>query len=209
MLGALMSSKGFTFLEMLLAMLLFAMVGLASVAVLSSVTNSDVASQTAMLRLQQVQRAMLMLERDFMQISARYVRIEGDPPKQERLWGEQYLLASEDHGVSFTQQGWRNPGMVLPRSEVQAVAYRLQQGQLQRLFTLYVDAVNNTEPQQQLLLEGVETFEITYLFDDKWEERWHHQYLPQAVKVRVVQQDLGDLERIFVLPNGLWRRGQQ
>lgn len=204
-----MSSKGFTFLEMLLAMLLFAMVGLASVAVLSSVTSSDVASQTAMLRLQQVQRTMLMLERDFMQISARYVRIEGDPPKQERLWGEQYLLASEDHGVSFTRLGWRNPGMVLPRSELQAVAYRLQQGQLQRLFTLYVDAVNNTEPQQQLLLEGVETFEITYLFEDKWEERWHHQYLPQAVKVRVVQQDLGDLERIFVLPNGLWRRGEQ
>lgn len=209
MLGDLMSNKGFTFLEMLLAMLLFSLVGLASVAVLSSVTNSDAASQTTLLRLQQIQRTMLMLERDFMQISARYVRLEGDPPKQERLWGEQYLLASEDHGVSFTQHGWLNPGMILPRSEVQAVAYRLQQGQLQRLFTLYVDAVNNTEPQQQLLLEGVETFEITYLSEDKWEERWHHQYLPQAVKVRLVQQELGELERVFVLPNGLWRRGQQ
>lgn len=209
MLGALMSSKGFTFIEMLLAMLLFAMVGLASVAVLSSVTNSDQASQTALLRLQQLQRTMLMLERDFMQISARYVRLEGDPPQQERLWGEQYLLGSEDHGVSFTQQGWRNPGMILPRSEVQAVAYRLQDGQLQRLFTLYVDSVNNTEPQQQVLLEDVESFEITYLFAEKWEERWHHQFLPQAVKVRIVQLDFGELERVFVLPNGLWRRGEQ
>lgn len=200
-----MSNKGFTFLEMLLAMLLFAMVGLASVAVLSSVTKSDEASQVAMYRLQQLQRAMLMLERDFMQISARYVRIEGDPPQQERLWGEQYLLESEDHGVSFTQQGWRNPGMILPRSEVQAVAYRLQEGQLQRLFTLYVDAVNNTDPQQQVLLEGVEAFEITYLSNDKWEERWQHEFFPQAVKIRIVQQDLGDIERIFVLPNGMWR----
>ena len=200
-----MSNKGFTFLEMLLAMVLFAMVGLASVAVLSSVTKSDEASQIAMHRLQQLQRTMLMLERDFMQISARYVRIEGDPPQQERLWGEQYLLESEDHGVSFTQQGWRNPGMILPRSEVQAVAYRLQEGQLQRLFTLYVDAVNNTDPQQQVLLEGVEAFEITYLSNDTWEERWQHEFFPQAVKIRIVQQDLGEIERIFVLPNGMWR----
>ncbi len=204
-----MNSKGFTFLEMLLAMLLFAMVGLASVAVLTSVTKSDEASQRALQQLKQFQRAMLLLERDFMQISARHVRLEGDPPKQERLWGEQYLLDSEDHGVSFTHQGWRNPGMILPRSEVQAVAYRVQEGQLQRLFTLYVDAVNDTEPQLQQLLDGVETFEVTYLFDDKWEERWHHQYLPQAVKVRIVQQDIGELERIFILPNGLWRRGQE
>lgn len=204
-----MNNKGFTFLEMLLAMLLFSMVGLASVAVLSSVTNSDEASQRAMQQLQQLQRAMMMLERDFMQISARYVRIEGDPPKQERLWGEQYLLGSEQHGVSFTQQGWRNPGMILPRSELQAVAYRVQQGELQRLFTLYVDAVNNTEPQQQVLLEGVESFEVRYLLDDKWEERWHNEFFPQAVKVTITQQNLGELERIFMLPQGLWLRGRE
>lgn len=203
-----MNSKGFTFLEMLLSMLLFAMVGLASVAVLNSVTNSDEVSQRALQQLQQLQRALLLLERDFMQISARHVRLEGDPPKQERLWGEHYVLDSEQHGVSFTHHGWRNPGMILPRSEVQAVAYRVQEQQLQRLFTLYVDAVNNTAPQIQTLLDDVEVFEVTYLFDDKWEDRWHHQFLPQAVKVRIVQQEVGEVERIFILPNGLWRRGE-
>ncbi|WP_189483649.1 type II secretion system minor pseudopilin GspJ [Alishewanella tabrizica] len=203
-----MNSKGFTFLEMLLAMLLFAMVGLASVAVLTSVTNSDEASQRALQQLQQLQRAMLLLERDFMQISARYVRIEGDPPRQERLVGEKYFLDSTDHGVTFTQQGWRNPGMILPRSEVQAIAYRLEEGQLQRLFTLYVDAVNNTEPHIQPLLDGVEVFELSYLLNEKWEERWQHQFFPQAVKVRLVQQDIGEVERIFMLPNALWRKEQ-
>lgn len=203
-----MRNSGFTFLEMLLAMLLFAMVGLASVAVLNSVTGSDEASQQAMQRLQQVQRTMMLLERDFMQISARYVRLEGDPPKAERLWGEQGLLESTNHGVSFTQQGWRNPGMLLPRSEVQAVAYRLQEGQLQRLYTLYVDAVNNTEPQQQVLLEHVEAFNVSYKYGETWEERWHHQYLPQAVKIRIQQAELGELERVFILPEALWRKGE-
>ncbi|MCB5227248.1 type II secretion system minor pseudopilin GspJ [Alishewanella sp. 16-MA] len=202
-----MNNRGFTFLEMLLVMALFAIVGLSSVAVLSTVTQSDAASKLSIARLQQLQRAMLLLERDIMQISPRYVRIEGDAPQQERLWGEQYLLESEDHGVSFTQQGWRNPGMLLPRSEVQAVAYRLQDGQLQRLFNVYVDAVNNTEPQQQNLLAEVEQFQLTYYSAGEWEERWQHQYLPEAIKVRIKQRDLGELERIFVLPNALWRKG--
>ena len=202
-----MNNRGFTFLEMLLVMALFAIVGLSSVAVLSTVTQSDAASKLSIARLQQLQRAMLLLERDIMQISPRYVRIEGDAPQQERLWGEQYLLESEDHGVSFTQQGWRNPGMLLPRSEVQAVAYRLQDGQLQRLFNVYVDAVNNTEPQQQNLLAEVEQFQLTYYSAGEWEERWQNQYLPEAIKVRIKQRDLGELERIFVLPNALWRKG--
>mgnify|MGYP001627186544 CR=1 FL=1 len=197
--------KGFTFIEMLLATAIFAMVGLASVAILSNVTQSDELSRQHLTQLRQLQQAMLLLERDLLQISARQVRIQGDPPKQERLWGEPFLLGSEDHGISFTRQGWRNPGMLLPRSELQAVAYRLQDGQLQRLFTLYVDAVNDTEPQQQVLLDGVEAFAIEYWYNERWEERWHHQYLPQAVKVTLKQQQLGEIERLYVLPDGLWR----
>lgn len=201
--------KGFTFVEMLLATAIFALVGLASVAILSNVTQSDELSQQRLQALQQLQQAMLVLERDVMQISARHVRIQGDPPKQERLWGEPFLMGSEDHGISFTRQGWRNPGMLLPRSELQAVAYRLQDGQLQRLFTLYVDAVNDTQPQQQVLLAELESFTVEYLFNERWQERWHHQYLPQALKVTFRHQQLGDVERVLVLPEGLWRGGEQ
>lgn len=197
--------NGFTFLEMLLATAIFAMFGLASVGILSNVTQSDEVSQQRLTNLRQLQQTMLLLERDLMQISARRVRIEGDPPKQERLWGEPFLLGSEDHGLSFTRQGWRNPGMLLPRSELQAVAYRLQDGQLQRLFTLYVDAVNDSTPQQQILLTDVESFVVSYWYNDKWEERWHHQYFPQAIRIQLTQLGSGEYERVFILPDALWR----
>lgn len=205
--------QGFTFLEMLLAVAIFALVGLASVAVLTSVTNSDELSTEATARLQQMQRAMLMLERDFWQISARQVRVNGDAPQSERLWGEKFFLNSEDHGVSFSRQGWRNPGMILPRSEIQAVAYRLQDGQLQRLFTLYPDAVTGTEPQVQVLLENLTGFDIQYLQGDDWEEesqwqeRWQGNRFPGAVKVILTHQYLGQIERIFMLPDGLRSEG--
>ena len=63
------NNRGFTFIEMLLAVAIFALVGLASVAVLDSVTRSDEASRAGTLRLQQLQRAMMLLDRDFWQMT--------------------------------------------------------------------------------------------------------------------------------------------
>lgn len=194
--------RGFTFIEMLLAAAIFAMVGMASVAVLSSVTQSDALSVEATERLVQLQRSMLMLERDFMQISVRHVRIDGEPPSKFRLYGEKFLLESEDHGVSFTRQGWRNPGMILPRSEIQTVAYRLQEGNLQRLFTLYPDAVTGSEPKVQMLLNGLTGFEIQYLKGEEWLERWQDSNFPKAVRITLTDEYLGRLERVFILPDG-------
>ncbi|MGI5310165.1 type II secretion system minor pseudopilin GspJ [Rheinheimera sp. WS51] len=195
--------RGFTFIEMLLAIAIFALVGLASISVLTSVSKSDELSRESGQRLIEIQRTMLMLERDFMQISARHVRINGEAAEKNRLVGEQYLLNSEDHGISFSRQGWRNPGMILPRSELQAVAYRLQEGSLQRLFTLYPDAVTGTEPRVQVLQTDLTGFEIEYFNGDKWLKRWQDSMMPSAIKVILVHTYLGQIERIFMLPDGL------
>ena len=195
--------QGFTFIEMLLATAIFAMVGLASVAVLTSVTNSDELSQEATGRIQQLQRTMLMLERDFMQISTRYVRLDGEAPVDYRLYGEQYLLESEDHGLSFTRQGWRNPGYILPRGEVQLVAYRLEQGELQRLFSLYPDAVAGSEPLVQVLQQNLTAFSVSYLQGEEWLEKWQSHVMPKAVRITLTHEYLGEIERIFSLPAGM------
>jgi general secretion pathway protein J len=197
------ANGGFTFIEMLLAAAIFALVGLASVAILSSVTQSDELSQQASERLVQLQRTMLMLERDFMQISVRHVRIDGEAPSKFRLFGEQFLLDSEDHGITFARQGWRNPGMILPRSEIQTVAYRLQEGNLQRLFTLYPDAVTGTEPKIQQLQSGLTGFEVQYLQGEEWKERWQDANFPKAVKITLIDESLGRVERIFLLPDAV------
>ncbi|HSG53399.1 MAG TPA: type II secretion system minor pseudopilin GspJ [Rheinheimera sp.] len=199
--------RGFTFIEMLLAAAIFALVGLASVAVLSSVTQSDELSREASERLVQLQRTMLMLERDFMQISVRHVRIDGEAPSKFRLYGEKFLFDSEDHGVSFTRQGWRNPAMILPRSEIQTVAYRLQEGTLQRMFSLFPDAVTGTEPKIQLLQNGLTGFEVAYLQGEEWQERWQDANFPKAVRITLTDESLGKLERIFLLPDAVVAEG--
>lgn len=199
--------RGFTFIEMLLAAAIFALVGLASVAVLSSVTQSDELSRQASERLVQLQRTMLMLERDFMQISVRHVRIDGEAPSKFRLYGEKFLFDSEDHGVSFTRQGWRNPAMILPRSEIQTVAYRLQEGTLQRMFSLFPDAVTGTEPKIQSLQSGLTGFELAYLQGEEWQERWQDANFPKAVRITLTDESLGKLERVFLLPDAVVAEG--
>lgn len=199
-----MISRGFTFIEMLLASAIFALIGLASVAVLDSVTRSDAASQVAMQRLQRLQQAMMLLDRDLWQITARHIRVSGEAPVKVIMAGSQNWLESDDDGLSFSHAGWTNPGMILPRSEVQLVGYRLKENKLERMFYLYPDAVTGTEPQVQVLLEEVESLKVRYLDNEGiWQDSWNQSTLPKAVKIQLTQQTLGELERIFAMPQGL------
>lgn len=199
-----MISRGFTFIEMLLASAIFALIGLASVAVLDSVTRSDAASQVAMQRLQRLQQAMMLLDRDLWQITARHIRVSGEAPVKVIMAGSQNWLESDDDGLSFSHAGWTNPGMILPRSEVQLVGYRLKENKLERMFYLYPDAVTGTEPQVQVLLEDVESLKVRYLDNEGiWQDSWNQSTLPKAVKIQLTQQTLGELERIFAMPQGL------
>jgi len=199
-----LAARGFTFIEMLLAVAIFALVGLASVAVLDSVNRSNEASRQAGERLQQLQRAMLLLERDLWQITPRQVRINGEAPSKLTFAGAANWIESDDDGISFSHAGWTNPGMILARSEVQLVGYRLKERQWQRLYYVYPDAVTGTEPVVQNLLNEVDELKFRYLVREdgqqQWKEFWDQDRWPLAVRVTLKSAQFGTLERIFALP---------
>lgn len=197
------AGRGFTFIEMLLAMAIFALVGLASASVLSSVAESDAASQKAAERLAQIQRFFLILERDLAQISARQIRVEGEEPIKSPLLGDKLMLESEEGGFAFVHSGWRNPGMVLPRSEIQAVGYRFREGKIERLFSLFPDAVTGSEPKVQPLLDKVTGFKVEFLKDEEWLETWNDEKLPKAIRLTITHEQLGEMQRFYTLMNGL------
>ncbi|MCT7359732.1 type II secretion system minor pseudopilin GspJ [Thalassolituus pacificus] len=173
--------KGFTLLEVLIAVSITAMIGVASTQLLSNVIDSKQASEVRSEQLVSLQRFNMVVSRDIEQLINRSIRDEyGD--KQASL-----LLDSGDFPIEFTRAGWRNsPVSRDPRAELQRVAYRLEpidsdvcEPALQRLqswgvtepqydclvryFWSVLDRASDSVPQPQVVLEQAERLEIDLL----------------------------------------------
>ncbi|MFQ3189089.1 MAG: general secretion pathway protein J [Paraglaciecola sp.] len=198
-------SGGFTLIEILVAMAIFTIIGLASTGVLNSVINSDQLSSERFEKLEELQRAMLTLERDVLQIVPRKVRINGEPVSMVISGGED-VFDSDADGLGFVRAGWHNPQMLLPRSTLQAIGYRIQDQQLQRLYGNYVDNVIGYEPKVKILLSDIEDFRVTFLTNvkkleepEEWEESYSSATLPIAMSITIVSKTFGEMRREFML----------
>lgn len=175
------AGKGFTLLEVLIAVAITAMIGVASTQLLSNVIDSKHASEVRSEQLVSLQRFNMVVSRDLEQFINRSIRDQyGDT--QASL-----LLGSGDFPIEFTRAGWRNsPVSSDPRAELQRVAYRLEpidsdvcEPALQRLqswgvtepehdclvryFWTVLDRASDSEPQPQVVLEQLERLEIDLL----------------------------------------------
>ncbi len=193
-------ARGFTLLEFMIASMIFAVISMAAFAMFSQVQDSDELSLQHSRQLQQLQRALLVMERDFTQLVQRTVRLDEEAPKAQWLLAEKELLESSAMGVSFNRIGWRNPAARLPRAEVQRVGYRLVEGRLERLASLYPDAAAGSEPRVTVLLHDVDDFELRFYYNRQWQNQWTGSGLPQAVDVILTTRDYGKVNRIFLLP---------
>lgn len=196
-------SGGFTLLEFLIAASIFALISVAAFALLSQVQDSDEISARAGDQLHRLQRTMAMLERDSMQMVQRQVRLGEEAPTNQWLRGEAGMLESEAMGLAFIRTGWRNPQARLPRAEVQGVGYRLKEGVLERLTTLYPDSAADSLPRVTALMAGVTDFKLRFWAGGKWQEQWLDEGLPQALEVTLDSEDFGVITRLFLLPEAL------
>lgn len=199
-----MHSRGFSLIEILIAMAIFTMIGLGATALLSTVIDSDEISSQKFDRLQQIQRFMITLERDVQQAMPRPVRIDGETNNVVMQGGGQ-ADDSDAGGLAFVRGGWHNPKLVLPRSTLQAVAYRLNDNKLERLNTIYVDNVLGNEPKVRILLDDVTNFSVEFFIEgdvdsgSAWQDSYMGEVLPRGIKITVTLSDLGVFERIFAL----------
>src|SRR5690554_591497 len=116
-----MRMRGFTLLEVLIAVSITAMIGVGATQLLSNVIESRQAIDIRADQLASLQRFNMVVSRDIEQIINRPIRDEyGEEQPALMLETGQYLL-------EFTRAGWRNSPLAQePRSELQRVAYRLE-----------------------------------------------------------------------------------
>lgn len=113
---------GFTLMEVMVAISIFALIGVASYRVLSAVAQTDERLALRVERLRSINRAFWLLQQDIEQLLPRDVRgADGAQPTRRN-----YLLVQNDAELplQLTRGGRANP-LGLPRSSMQRVAYRV------------------------------------------------------------------------------------
>ena len=202
------AARGFTLLELLVALAVFAIMAIAAYGGLRNVLFTRAAVEEQSRRLAAVQLAVYRMEQDVEQTLARGIRDEyGDP--QPALQGG--ALASD--ALTLTRAGWDNP-LGQSRATLQRVAYRLREGRLWRLHWQVLDRGGLIEPRETLLLDRVQELKVRFLdADDAWQDDWpppaasddretgrHGSVvLPRAVEVSLTLEDWGEITRLFPL----------
>ena len=199
--------RGFTLLELLIAIAIFALLGLGTYRMLDSVLQTDKVTRAHEAQLRELVRAMAVFERDLLQVLARPVR--------DAFGDARPALLGDDSGgasIELTRAGWRNP-LAQPRSTLQRVRWQRSGEQWQRQYWRVLDQAQDSQPQVQQALEGVTSLELRYL-DDKgvWHETWPPSgveaaraltALPVAVELLLEHRRYGQLRRLLRLPDVL------
>lgn len=194
--------RGFTLLELIVVLAIFAVLSVMAYGGLSSVLTARAQVAQALERTSALQKAYLRLRNDFQQLRAR-------PIRDDYGAAQPALVVQHDGTVEFTRSGWRNP-LSLPRSALERVAYRVEDGRLLRRSWRVLDRAQNQEPVETVVLDRVEEAAWRFLDGNReWQATWPEAASllnpnaaappppPQAVELTLQLEDLGEVRYLF------------
>ena len=200
-------TQGFTLIEILVAVAIFGILSVGAYTVLDAGMRSRAQTESRLSKLEALQRTIQTIEKDLRMISLRQVRDEfGD--KIPLLKGQSEQSGQESY-LELTRSDWRNPAG-LPRSNLQHLMYKFEQGSLKRLHTIFLDQASNSPYVEQILLDEIQTFNLTFLDQQQqWQNAWSmfgsveedQLKLPKAVRLRMEVEPFGQIERIILIAN--------
>jgi general secretion pathway protein J len=212
--------RGFTLLELLVALFITAILFAMGYGALSQALTSrkEVEEQSA--RLSAIQQAMRVMEQDIELMQPRPARDPLGNGYEAALVVSQNAASdnsatstdSAAQGVallSFTRGGWANPAG-LPRSELQRVSYLLRDGKLIRQHLPVMDTTAATSVVERELLDKVDALSFEYMDEAfSWSRTWPTPGMmmstpqelwrarPIAIRIVLSLKDTGVLTRII------------
>jgi general secretion pathway protein J len=194
---------GFTLIELIVVLAIFAMLAVMAYGGLASVLSARERVLQSLERTAALQKVYVRLRNDLQQLRARPARDPYGEPQAA-------LLLAPDGALEFTRSGWRNP-LSQPRSSLERVAYRLDvDGRLLRTSWRAVDRAQNAAAVETVVLDQVEDLRWRFLEGKEWREAWPPagtggtptlETVPRAVEVSLTLKDLGEVRLLFAASN--------
>ena len=200
--------RGFTLIEVLLAMAITAFVAVVAYTGLSTAISAAKVNERQAERLAEIQMTLSLLERDVRHALLRPIIDEYGDEQPPFIGGN-----TAPFPLELSRRGYENP-RDLRRSELERVRYYLQDNQLWRESWSVLDRVNDEESRQQLrLLSDVEDIRLRFLDGEssgarssplggEWVDEWvfairigGHR-LPKALELNLAVDGFGEIQRV-------------
>lgn len=190
---------GFTLVEVLISLLIFAMIAAAGAAVLSLSIDNRFTIKAASDRTADFQRTRSLLKADLGQAAARRSRGPTGRPQIQPMSGP---AAPGEPLLVLTRAGWTNPGEKA-RPSLQRVEYRLVEGRLERRVSDHLDGARPGPP--QVLFRGVRDPSVAFLRDGGEAPAFittPERPLPDAVRITMTMDGYGTVSHLFLVGGG-------
>lgn len=192
-----MRDAGFTLVEMLIALSIFALLSIAGVSLLSFSIDSRQRTGEQLDTLASVARTRSLLSADLAQATPRMWRDETG------LRRPAFAGGTDGNALALVRSGWANEGAA-PRSSLQRVVYRLEEDRLVRASSPMVDGSPENSP--AVLLTGVKSLRLRFHSGGEWRDDWQPaaaDSLPDAVEMTVDTAAVPALRQVFLVGPGL------
>ncbi len=195
-------SRGFTLLEVLVAIAILALVAVGAYQLLAGTVSTRDRGLAHEKKLQALQKAEMLIQRDLLQVVMRPVRDEfGDV--------QPGFYLPRENVMEFTRRGWRNP-LQASRSDMVRLRYSVVGGQLIRERWSSLDRARASLPEKTVLLDDIERFQLQVFANGTWGKDWplldqiqkdkKGIPLPEAVEISFTHQLWGEIRRVILLP---------
>jgi general secretion pathway protein J len=194
--------RGFTLLELLIAITIFAILATFVYSGLKVVLDTEHQTSLYMQRISKLQLGLNLIQRDIAQAVGRPVRDSyGDQQPALKSGGISGIL------LELTRGGFSNP-MQLSRSNLQRVGYSFEENALYRLTWPTLDRSRESEPYRQKLIDEVSSLELVF-YDQALQQKreWPPRAtggeeadpnaLPLSIELKMELKDWGMIRRLF------------
>ena len=185
---------GFTLVEVLVSLAIFAVLAGAGALVLSQTIDTRFAVRAETDRIGDLQRMRALLKADLAQAAPRRTRAPTGRPLPRALMGQE---TPGDPILILVRNGWSNPEGA-SRPSLQRVEYRVVEDRLERRVSPYLDGARAGPP--QVLYRGVKDAAVTFIQNGSEAQAFiasSDRPLPDAVRIVMTLDGVGRLDQLF------------